>query len=122
MTNSKILIVEDEKLLAEYLKLILIDHGYDVVGTFDTAEAAIEQTTALAPQLVLMDIMLPGEMDGIEAAQIIRDQHSIPVLYLTALCDVENLNRAKVTEPSAYIVKPFNDDDLLASIKVALDK
>ncbi len=120
MNNSKILIVEDDKLLAEYLKLKLNNQGYQVVGTLDSAEAAIEQITALAPQLVLMDIMLQGPMDGIEASQIIKDKHNIPVLYLTAHCDVEMLKRAKVTEPSAYIVKPFNDDDLLASIKSAL--
>lgn len=122
MSKCKILIVEDDAFFAENLKLQLILHGYEVVAILNSAEAALEQFTFLEPELVLMDVMLAGAMDGIEAAQRIRDKYSVPVLYLTAHSDDEFLSRAKITEPYAYILKPFNERELILSIEMALYK
>jgi len=122
MRNCKILIVEDDLLFAEHLKIHLLQHGYEVVGIISSAEDALAQFEVLTPQLVLMDIVLKGAMDGIDAAQRIREQYGIPVLYLTAYSDEDFISRAKVTEPFAYILKPFNERELQLTIEMALYK
>ncbi len=122
MSKCKILIVEDDAFFAENLKLHLQKHGYEVVGILDSAEETLEQFSLLAPELVLMDIVLQGSMDGIEAAQLIRDKHKLPVLYLTAHSGDDFLSRAKITEPYAYILKPLNERELLLAIEMALYK
>ncbi|MES9967456.1 MAG: PAS domain-containing protein, partial [Sedimenticola sp.] len=118
----RILIVEDDSLFANNLKIHLLKNGYEVVGILSTAEDALEQFTTLAPHLVLMDIVLDGEMDGIQAAQLVRTRHSVPVLYLTVYSDEEFAARAMVTEPYAYILKPFNERELTLTIEMALFK
>jgi len=122
MTNAKVLIVEDEILLAREIGIHLEDFGYNVVGMFTTAEEAISELHALVPDIILMDIMLPGEIDGIEAAQKIQQNHGIPVVYLTAYDDKEILDRAKITEPFGYILKPYSPRELNANIAMALYK
>ena len=122
MKDAKILIVEDEGITAEDIKDYLIGLGHDVLGICSTGEDAIEKARELAPDLVLMDIMLAGVTDGIQAAEIIREQYGIPVVYLTAYSDPQTLERAKVTEPYGYILKPFDQRDLQIAVEIALHK
>ncbi|MEN6611481.1 MAG: response regulator [Methanoregulaceae archaeon] len=117
-----ILIVEDERIVAEDLKEVLQHLGYDVPAIIISGEQAIEKSGELHPDLVLMDIFLAGEMNGITAAQAIRDQFGIPVIYLTAYADKEIMAKAKVTEPYGYILKPYDERELHSTIEIALYK
>jgi CheY-like chemotaxis protein len=120
MTDSKILVVEDENIVALEIKKRLQKLGYIVPGVASTGEDAIIKVEGILPDLVLMDIMLKGEIDGIQAAGEIRSRFNIPVIYLTAYSDEETLERAKLTEPYGYILKPFEEDDLRTTIEIAL--
>ncbi len=122
MVRSKILIVEDESIVALNIKNRLEGLGYAVVATISSGESAIEAAAKNRPDLVLMDIKLKGKIDGIEAAGQIRSRFQIPVVYLTAYTDDETLNRAKLTEPYGYILKPFESRDLCTTIEIALYK
>ncbi len=121
-SHSKILIVEDELLIAELLKEKLTEFGYQIIGTVSSGEAALEEVQAQLPDLVLMDILLPGKMDGIEVAKKIYENHQIPVLYLTAYADDKILKRAEKTGAYGYLVKPVKDRELLATIKLVINK
>jgi CheY-like chemotaxis protein len=122
MKKAKILVVEDQNIVALNIRNKLINLGYTVPGTASTGEEAIQKAKFTNADLVLMDIMLKGEKDGIEAAREIKKQLKIPVLYLTAYTDDETLARAKTTEPAGYISKPFKEEDLNISIAMALHK
>jgi PAS domain S-box-containing protein len=122
MVRAKILVVEDESIVALNIQNRLNGLGYAVVGTISCGESAIEAAGKTSPDLVLMDIKLKGKIDGIEAAGQIRSRFSIPVVYLTAYTDDETLNRAKLTEPYGYILKPFESRDLCTTIEIALYK
>ncbi len=121
-TAAEILIVEDEGIVAMELKNRLSNMGYAVVGIVATGEAAIERAAALRPALILMDIKLKGKVDGIIAADRIRTQFDIPIIYLTAYADEQTLERAKVTEPYGYVLKPFEERELQIGIEMALYK
>jgi CheY-like chemotaxis protein len=120
MTEAKILVVEDENIVALEIKKRLQKLGYIVPGVASTGEDAISKAEGILPDLVLMDIMLKGEIDGIHAAGEIRKRFNIPVIYLTAYSDEETLQRAKLTEPYGYILKPFEENDLRTTIEIAL--
>ena len=120
MDKSKILIVEDEYIIAEDIKRILKKSGYEVVGNVQTGEDAIESVEEHQPELVLMDIHLKTDMSGIEAAQIIYDNYRIPFVYLTAYADKKTLEKAKITQPRGYVLKPFDTRELLAAVEIAL--
>jgi PAS domain S-box-containing protein len=120
--KAKVLIVEDEGIVAFDIQSRLERLGYSVVGNISSGEEAIATVVETSPDLVLMDIKLEGNIDGIEAAAQIRDHFQIPIVYLTAYTDDETLNRAKLTEPYGYILKPFESRDLGATIEVALYK
>lgn len=122
MGKAKILIVEDESIVALNIQNRLEELGYKVTAKASTGEAALQAVGNNCPDLVLMDIKLTGKLDGIEAADQIRQQFQIPVVYLTAYTDEETLSRAKLTEPYGYILKPFESRDLCTSIEVALYK
>jgi PAS domain S-box-containing protein len=122
MGEANILVVEDEALVALSLQRKLRNLGYRVCGVVDAGEAAVQQAEELRPDLVLMDIMLAGEMNGTAAAEQIWSRFKIPVVYLTALSDEQTLQRAKIAEPFGYLLKPFEDRDLRAAIEVALYK
>lgn len=115
-----ILIVEDELILAEDMRARLISLGYRVPEIVVSGEQALRAAAEERPDLVLMDIKLLGEMDGIEAAEKIRDRYDIPVVYLTALSDDETMQRAKGSEPFGYVIKPAEMRELRASIEMAL--
>ena len=115
--DAKILIVEDEFIEAADLKKRLEKLGYTVVGMAATGQDAIKKTEDTYPDLVLMDIMLKGKMNGIEAAHSIRELHDIPVIYLTAYFDNKTLEMAKKTAPYGYILKPYEDMGLVHNHK-----
>lgn len=116
----RVLVVEDEALVAEDIRQQLQDLGYAIAGVVDTGEEAVRQAFALHPDLVLMDIQLKGAMDGIEAARQIRVTCTTPVIFLSGHSEPETLRRAKETEPYGYILKPFTKEDLMVQIEVAL--
>jgi DNA-binding NarL/FixJ family response regulator len=120
--NTSILIVEDEAIVAMDLEQRLGGLGYAVAGTVTNADDALMKAVELQPQLVLMDIALSNGSDGIEAAKRIRGKLDIPIVYLSAHADVATLERAKVTEPSGYVVKPYNERELHATIELALHR
>ena len=122
MTQTRILVVEDESIVALDIQERLESLGYDVPATVAAGEKAIEQAGLLRPDLVLMDIHLQGQMDGIEAADHIRRQFGIPVIYLTANADHPTVERAKFTEPFGYVIKPFEESELHTAIEIALYK
>ena len=120
--RAKVLIVENEGIVAFNVQRRLEGLGYSVVANVSSGEDAIDAAVETNPDLVLMDIKLEGTVDGIEAAIQIRDRFQIPVVYLTAYTDDETLNRAKLTEPHGYILKPFEARDLGTTIELALYK
>ena len=122
MSKTNILIVEDESIVAKDIQHSLKKLGYTVVGICSTGEDAITSAQELKPDLVLMDIMLKGDMSGIDAAGQIREKNNIPVIYLTAYADESTLSKAKVSEPYGYIIKPFKEIDLHTSIEMAIYK
>ncbi len=122
MASEKILIVEDEGIVVLHIKKALERLGYQVSGVASTGEDAILKAMEDRPDLVLMDIILKGPVDGIDAAEKIRAIFGIPVIYLTAHTDEMTLERAKATEPFGYIVKPFRKRDLFIAIEFALYK
>jgi PAS domain S-box-containing protein len=122
MTNAQILIVEDEIIIAENIRARLNSLGYAVSAIVFSGEEAIQKAAETRPDLVLMDIKLEGDMDGVEAAEQIRARFDIPVVYLTAYADDDTLQRAKITEPFGYILKPFEVRELHTAIEVALYK
>jgi len=122
MEKAQILIVENDRIVAKDIENSLKDLGFDVCASVPSGEEALEETEGQRPDLVLMDIMLEGEMNGIEAAGQIRSRFDIPVVYLTAYADEEILEKAKVTEPFGYIIKPFKERELNTAIEIALYK
>src|SRR5688500_8622672 len=122
MTQTRILVVEDESIVALDIQCRLESMGYEVPATVASGEKAVEQAGDLRPDLVLMDIHLQGKMDGIEAADQIRRRFGIPVIYLTANADHPTVQRAKVTEPFGYVIKPFEERELQTSIEMAIYK
>lgn len=122
MSGERIMVVEDESILAMLIKRKLQNWGYEVVDWVDTGEEAVKNAEKYKPDLILMDIVLKGDMDGIEAAQRIREKVDIPIIYLTAYSNDEVLKRAQETEPYGYILKPFREGEVNANIKMALYK
>lgn len=122
MEQARILVVEDEGVVAIDIEEGLRSQGYDVVGVCQTGEDAMAQADKKRPNLVLMDIRLKGEIDGITAAQYVKENLRIPVVFLTAYADEATLSRAKIAEPYGYILKPFEEVELRAAIELALHK
>jgi len=122
MSAARILVVEDESIIAEDLKGSLIKLGYTVPSVESSGEEAIKKAEEFKPDLVLMDIVLYGNMDGIEAAKEIHSRFDIPVVYLSSYSDEDILERAKITQPYGYIIKPFNERELHINIEMAIYK
>ncbi|MEH1844039.1 MAG: EAL domain-containing protein [Nostoc sp.] len=122
MNPANILVVEDEIIVAMDIQNRLRKFGYTVLGLADSGEEAIKKAANNSLDLVLMDIHLKGNMDGVEAAQIIHNIFNVPVIYLTANADESTLERAKVTEPFGYILKPFKEKELKFTIEITLSK
>ncbi|MCK5341176.1 MAG: response regulator, partial [Desulfobulbaceae bacterium] len=121
MTKERILIVEDELIVAKDIENCLTKLGYSMAGIVASGEEAVRKVDELRPDLILMDIILKGEMNGIEAAEEINTLN-IPVVYLTAHADTDTLDRAKTTAPYGYIIKPFDERMLQSTIEITLYK
>ena len=122
MAQTNVLVVEDESIVSKDIQHSLKKLGYHVVGAASTGEQAVELAREHVPDIILMDIMLKGEMSGIDAAEAIRKEANIPVIFLTAYADESTLAKAKVTQPYGYIIKPFKEIDIHTSIEMALYK
>jgi two-component system, cell cycle sensor histidine kinase and response regulator CckA len=122
MTRPQIMVVEDESIVAEDMKAMLEGFGYAVPAVAFSGEDAIKQACETHPDLVLMDIVLKGQMSGVEAVEHIRAHCNIPVVYVTAYADEKTVRRAKVTEPFGYLLKPFDAKELQTAIEIALYK
>lgn len=122
MSQVKLLVVEDESIVALDIKQRAESLGYQVTGIAPSGEEALELVAQEKPDLVLMDIVLKGEMDGIETAEQIREKWDLPVIYLTAYSDEKTLERAKLTQPFGYLIKPFEDRDLHSAVEMAIYK
>ena len=122
MSKINVLVVEDESIVSKDIQHSLKKLGYNVVGASSTGEKAIELAGDERPDIILMDIMLKGDMNGIEAAERIKELYSIPIVFLTAYADESTLSKAKITEPYGYILKPFKEIDLHTTIEMAVYK
>lgn len=122
MSRAKILVVEDESIIAEDIADSLTALGYSIAAIVHSGEEAIQTATELRPDLVLMDVKLQGEMDGVMAAEKIRSRLQIPVVYLTAYADDNTLHRVNATKPFGYVVKPFEEKNLHSAIQIALHR
>lgn len=120
MARLSILIVEDDRDVAYILTHTVNRLGFSVAGAEESGEQAIKEAEKLKPDIVLMDIMLKGQMDGIEAADYIGKQFKIPVIFVTAMTDTKTLERVALSAPYGFIVKPFRDDELRTVIDIAL--
>ena len=120
--TDKILVVEDERLVAEDIAECLRSVGYDVIGTAKSCAEAVVQVEEGRPDLVLMDITLRGDVDGIDTAHILKDRFATPVVFLTAYSQKTILDRAKEVEPLGYVVKPFDEGSLVSTVEMALHK
>ncbi|QDZ39227.1 response regulator [Euhalothece natronophila Z-M001] len=122
MSTYKILIVEDEAVVSLDINRRLEKMGYEVVGRVASGEEAIELVKTNPPNLVLMDINLQGEIDGIDTATQLYQEYNLPVIYLTAYAGDSTLERAKESKPYGYILKPFKERELHAAIEVAISR
>jgi len=122
MSTKKILVVEDDAIAAMDIQRTLQLGGYEVVAVASSGEEAVEITEKLKPDLILMDIVLKGEMDGINASNKINEILDIPVIYLTAHSEESTVQRAKLTNPYGYLIKPFDNRELKFTVDMALYK
>jgi len=118
--ENAIFIVEDNPVIADLISWRLSEMGYNVAGTAEDSDDALIQIEKFKPSLVLMDINLPGELDGIETAAEINRRFNIPIVYISSVLDTPVIERAKKTKPKGYIVKPFSDNQLRATVEMAL--
>jgi DNA-binding LytR/AlgR family response regulator len=121
-TLIKILVVEDEMIIAAKISMQLTTLGYEVTGILPRGEQAIEQVKENKPDIILMDINLKGSLDGIETATLLQQQYPFPIIYLTANADEPTFNRAKSTRPYAFISKPFKQLDLQRAIELTISR
>ena len=121
-TLIKILVVEDEMIIAAKISMQLTNLGYEVTGILPRGEQAIQQVKENKPDIILLDINLKGEIDGIETARQVQLFADIPIIYLTANSDEATFNRAKPTKPSAFISKPFKQLDLQRAIELTITR
>jgi two-component system, response regulator PdtaR len=122
MPAGRILLVEDDDIIAKVTEWRLKNLGYTVCGRASTSAETMEMVVQYKPDLVLMDINIRGETDGIDTALMIRRDFDIPVVYITSHSDGTTLERAKETKPDGFIVKPFEDNDLRVAIGLALKR
>lgn len=120
MQNLKVLIVEDEYLIANDIKGLLLDWGYLVVGCASTKDEAMILFQKEQPDIAIVDVQLKGAFDGVDVVHSFNREHRIPIIYLTAQADFQTVDRAKSTQPAAYLLKPFNERHLHISLELAI--
>lgn len=118
--NGNVFIVEDDPIISQLIGWRLEKLGFHVSGSAQTAEETLEKIKEERPDLILIDINLPGAMDGIELARTVRNKFQIPFIYLTAYSDSETISRAIDSDPAGYLLKPFKDEELKVMIELAL--
>jgi len=116
----KVLIVEDETIVAKDIQQTLEKNNFEVIGIANNADTALNYISQQIPDIILMDIMIKGNMNGIELTYKIKEEYDIPVIFLTAYSDTTTLDKVKFVEPYAYITKPFKNNDLISSIEITL--
>lgn len=119
MTHLKIFLVEDDDVLVRIMEWWIQKLGYEFAGRAASGKDAIEQISLNWPDIILMDINLQGEMDSISTAEIIKKSFDIPIIFLASCMDKETISRTKVTDPKGYLVKPFENKDLMVAIELA---
>ena len=122
MSKTQILIVEDDDIIARIISWRLTNLGYEVCGKATYGAEAMDLLVEAKPDLVLMDINIKGDMDGIETAGMIKKEFRLPVVFLTSHSDGQTLERAKAIQPDGFVLKPFGDNDLRVAIELALGK
>ena len=122
MSKSKILIVEDEPIIAKEIALNLEDNGFEIAGIAHNSEKALELLYTRDMDLAILDIAIAGSMNGLQLGEIINSKYKIPFIYLTSFADKDTINQAANTFPEGYIVKPFKDDDIAPVINIALKR
>lgn len=122
MNTTRILIVEDEALIADHLEILLREKGYTVTGICDEAGTVMTAIAAERPDLVLLDIMLKGALDGVDIAHTLRHKHGIPFVFITSSADEKTIERVKHTDPEGFILKPFQETDLLTQVDIILHR
>ncbi len=120
MENARIIIVEDEPIISADLAMYMKKMGHKVIGKAYNSERALDIIAIHQPDLILLDVNIEGTKDGIEIAGIINDKYKFPFIFITSYSDKETLDRAKVTMPYGYIVKPFNERDIVSTVEMAL--
>lgn len=120
MAGIKVLLVEDDWIIAKEISYNLLDLGFEVAGSFDNAEEAWRQVKILQPDIVILDIDLAGELTGIDLAVHLKKEGNIPFIFLTALADPHTVEKAKLAEPYAYLVKPVTPETLYATVEITL--
>ncbi len=119
-TNTNITIIEDDFIIANFIKTSLEAYGYQIVDICNSYDSFVASFKAVMPDIVLVDIRIDGEKSGIDVAEYLRDNASIPFVFISSLSDRATIDAAKKTLPSAYLIKPFEEEDLYAAIEVAL--
>ncbi len=120
MAGIKVLLVEDDWIISKEISYSLHDLGFDVIGTCDTGEEALKMIKANKLDIVLLDIDLSSEMTGIDVAKKLKQENTVPFIFLTAFADSKTIEMAKVAEPYAYLIKPVNRDTLYSTIEITL--
>ena len=116
----KVLIVEDEVLIAKHIEDALQNSDFNVIGIAHDSETALDYIHNRDPEFIILDINIDGQKDGIEVAEVVKANYDVPFMFLTALSDIQTLDRAKKVNPCGYIVKPFKTRDLVSSITIGL--
>ncbi len=120
MPGIKIVLVEDDWIIAKEMSYSLQDLGFDVAQTFDTGEEALSKIKEIKPDIVLLDIHLAGTLTGIDVGRQLKEEHHIPFVFLTALADTQTIEKAKLVDPYAYLVKPVSVQSLYSTIEITL--
>lgn len=120
--KTKVLIAEDDFVVKKNLSITLEERGYEVLGVCESGEELLQSLSATPPDIVIMDINLAGLMDGVEVTALIKNKTNIPVLYLTSDRDQATMERAKLTNPDGYLIKPFDGDELVSTMEIALHR
>jgi two-component system, response regulator PdtaR len=122
MSKGSILLVEDDNIIAKIADWRLNNLGYEVCGRATTGAEAMDLLAQFKPDVVLMDINIKGNIDGIETTKLIKDKYNLPVIYVTSHSDGPTIDRARDTRPDGFIVKPFDDEDLRVAISLVIKK
>ncbi|MCX7729233.1 MAG: response regulator [Bacteroidia bacterium] len=118
--KTKVLIVEDESIVAKDIQNILLKNNFEITGIANNADTALNYISQNIPDVILMDIMIKGNMNGIDLSHKIKEEYDIPIIFLTAYSDISTLDKAKLVEPYAYINKPFKNSDIISAIEISL--